>query len=151
VLHPIITINKYKLFITFYLKEGLTLIKTVIIDDEVLAVYKLKHVLSGFENIEVAAAFTSPAEARHQIKAIAPDLVFMDIHMPELDGLVLAEYIHKTIPAAKIVFVTGYDEYEKQGMETGAIDYILKPVTRSRLEKIIQKIGLVPCQLLNCG
>jgi len=141
-LHLIISVIKQKLSINFYLKEELALIKTVIIDDEMLAIYKLKHVLSGFENIEVAAAFTSPAEARHQIKAIAPDLVFMDIHMPELDGLVLAEYIHKSIPAAKIVFVTGYEEYEKQGLETGAIDYILKPVTRSRLEKIIQKIEL---------
>jgi len=115
------------------------LIKTVIIDDEILAIYKLKHVLSGFENIEVAATFTSSAEARQQIKTIAPDLVFVDIHMPVLNGLVLAEYIHKTITAAKIVFVTGFEEYEKQGLEIGAIDYILKPITKSRLEKIIQK------------
>jgi len=139
VLPHIITINKYKLFINFYFKEGLTLIKTVIIDDEILAIYKLKHVLSGFENIEVAATFTSSVEARQQIKAIAPDLVFLDIHMPVLNGLILAEYIHKTIPFAKIVFVAGFEEYEKQGLEIGEIDYILKPITKSRLEKIIQK------------
>ena len=135
----IITINKYKLFINFYFKEGLKLIKTVIIDDEMLAIYKLKHVLSGFGNIEVAATFTSSFEARQQIRAIFPDLVFVDIHMPILSGLVLAEYIHKTIPAAKIVFVTGFEEYEKEGLELGAIDYILKPITKSRLEKIMQK------------
>jgi len=116
------------------------LIKTVIVDDEPLAVEKLKYILAYFKDIKVEASFINPLKALEESAVIAPDLFFLDIEMPELDGMELAEKLMAKIPQAKVIFMTAYSEYAVMAFEMAALDYIVKPATKERIKKALERI-----------
>ncbi|WP_069998669.1 LytR/AlgR family response regulator transcription factor [Cellulosilyticum sp. I15G10I2] len=116
------------------------MIKVIVVDDEKPAVDELVYMLKAYEEVEIAGAFTDPAEALDFIRKTSVDVVFLDISMPEIDGFMLAEVLIKLTSPPLIVFATAYDEYAVQAFEIHAIDYVLKPLTEGRLLKTINRI-----------
>ena len=113
------------------------LIRTVLVDDEDLALHRLRESLKGYPAIQVIGEAKSGREAISLINELQPDLVFLDIQMPEYSGLEVATQLTR-IPM--IVFVTAYEEYAVRAFEINSLDYLLKPVEPSRLAITMQRI-----------
>jgi two-component system LytT family response regulator len=113
-------------------------IRTLVVDDEPLARRRLSRLLQEEPGIEVVGTCGSGREAVDTIRRDRPDLVFLDVQMPELDGFgVLAELGADRLPT--VVFVTAYDRYALQAFEVHALDYLLKPYTPARLSAAVQR------------
>lgn len=115
-------------------------IRALIVDDEALARSRLKQLIESLPGIEVAGTAGDGFEALDAIERTKPDVMFLDVEMPELDGLSLA---HQLTGSAEIliVFVTAYDRYAVQAFEARAIDYLLKPVSLDRLKNSVHRIA----------
>jgi two-component system, LytTR family, response regulator LytT len=115
-------------------------INTVIIDDERPARDELTFLLKGFPEINLVAQGTNGLEAVSLIKEHNPDLVFLDVQMPGLDGFgVIKKLAERKLRVPQIVFATAYDQYALQAFEVNAVDYVLKPFDKSRIAKAIQR------------
>jgi two-component system LytT family response regulator len=115
--------------------------KAFLVDDELLAIKELNWMLNDFENIEVVGSSNSAEKAINELNELKPDVVFMDINLPEKNGF---EIIDSLNYFPDIIFTTAYDEYAIKAFEINAIDYLLKPIGRDRLIKAISKLGKVP-------
>ncbi|MGH7598565.1 MAG: LytR/AlgR family response regulator transcription factor [bacterium] len=112
--------------------------KTIIIDDEPLALQRLERLLQPYGDIvEIVDRATSGLDAVEKINAAKPDLIFLDIQMPELNGF---EVLDRLTHLPWIIFSTAYDEYALKAFETNSIDYLLKPVDPERLKKALEKL-----------
>src|SRR5579872_4106316 len=100
-------------------------IRTLVVDDEPVARARVVSLLQGEPDIEIIGECESGTEAISQIESTSPDLVFLDIQMPQMDGLQLSRALGERMPA--VVFVTAYDEYALRAFEVHALDYVLKP------------------------
>ncbi|WP_019912813.1 response regulator [Paenibacillus sp. HW567] len=116
------------------------MIQAMLVDDERLALMKLKLMLEEWSTVEVIATYTDPAEAVTAAASLAPDVIFLDIDMPEMNGIQAAEIMQREYPRASIVFVTAYNSYAVEAFELYALDYVLKPARRDRLLKTIQRL-----------
>jgi two-component system, LytTR family, response regulator len=120
-------------------------IRTVIVDDEPLARSNLRVLLERDSTIEIAAECGSGPDAPAVIRRTRPDLLFLDVQMPECDGFDVIELLGADLPLA-VVFVTAYDHYALRAFEAGALDYLLKPFDNARfdlaLSRARQKIEL---------
>ena len=115
------------------------LLKTIIVDDEALARRGLKLRLSGRDDVKVIAEARNGHEALDLIREYEPDLVFLDIQMPGMDGFdVLRELSAEDMPA--IVFVTAFNDYAIKAFEANALDYLLKPIEDSRLSEALDRV-----------
>lgn len=114
--------------------------KAILIDDEQLALTYLKYQLNMIPGIEIVGAYTDPLEGKKAAEENEIDVVFLDIHIPELNGIELAERILESKPGVYVVFITTYEEYAIKAFELSAIDYILKPVRLERLKRTVQRI-----------
>lgn len=114
--------------------------KVILIDDEELALDYFEHQLKSLSDFEIIGKYTNPLEGKKAIEEQDVDLVFLDIQTPELNGLELAEQLLQKKPILPIIFVTAYDEYALKAFELNALDYLLKPVSKNRLLKTIQRI-----------
>jgi two-component system, LytTR family, response regulator len=113
-------------------------IRTLIVDDEQLARERLRKLLEEETDIEVAGECANGREALDAIQKVAPDLVFLDVQMPELDGFgVLSKLAGDKLPA--VVFVTAHDKFALQAFEVHAVDYLLKPFDRTRFQKALRR------------
>ncbi len=111
-------------------------IRTLIVDDEPLARRRIRNLLRGRVEFEIAAECANGRQAVTAIAQHAPDLVFLDVQMPDLDGFgVLREISRERLPV--IVFVTAYDQYALRAFEVHALDYLLKPFDDERFEKTL--------------
>lgn len=117
------------------------LIEVVIVDDEELAIEKLKYLLRNFADVHVAETFTDPLEAEMRIEELAPSVVFLDIEMPGTNGLELADRVIRLNLEIAVIFVTAYSKYALEAFEIAAIDYLLKPVTLDRMEITLTRIN----------
>ncbi|MEO6631990.1 MAG: LytTR family transcriptional regulator DNA-binding domain-containing protein [Mucilaginibacter sp.] len=111
--------------------------KTIIIDDEELARQRLKRLLKNYDEFDIIDEAENGAEGLALINRLKPDLVFLDIEMPVLNGF---EMLAKLAQPPRVVFTTAYDQYAIKAFEEGSIDYLLKPVEKERLEKTIKKL-----------
>ena len=119
-----------------------TILKTIIVDDESLARRGLKHRLKDQPGVEIVAEAANGREALTLIREHDPDLVFLDIQMPGMDGFdVLRALPEKDMPA--IVFVTAFDEYAIKAFEAHALDYLLKPIEDERLAEALDELALM--------
>jgi two-component system LytT family response regulator len=120
-------------------------IRTLIVDDEPLARSNLSVLLRRDPEIEIVGECGSGAEALRVIRSAQPDLVFLDVQMPECGGFDVLELLGNDLPSA-IIFVTAYDQYALQAFEAGALDYILKPFDNARFDRALgrakQRIAL---------
>jgi two-component system, LytTR family, response regulator len=113
------------------------MIKAIIIDDEKHCIITLQHLLSKFADVEVLATSQKSIEAKALIEKHEPQIVFMDIEMPELNGFdVLNLFEH--IPF-KVVFTTAYDQYALKALRLNALDYLLKPIAKEDIEEVLGK------------
>jgi two-component system LytT family response regulator/two-component system response regulator LytT len=113
---------------------------TIVIDDEQLARDELSFLLKDFPEIEVVGAGANGLEAVELIEKLEPDLVFLDVHMPGLDGMgVVRRLREKAIELPHFIFVTAYDQYAVEAFRLEAMDYLLKPVEKARLAETIER------------
>ena len=111
--------------------------RAIIIDDERLARKELKSLLKDYHEIEIIDECASPEEALKSIEKHNPDLLFLDIQMPEKTGFDLLQELDKS---PKVVFVTAFDEYAVKAFEVNALDYLMKPVDPERLKETMAKV-----------
>src|SRR5437763_153581 len=115
-------------------------INTIIVDDEKPAREELAYLLKGFPEINVIGQGRNGVDAVNLIKEHSPDLVFLDVQMPGLDGFgVIKKLIDRKINLPQIVFATAYDQYAVKAFEVNAVDYLLKPFDKKRVGQAIEK------------
>jgi two-component system LytT family response regulator/two-component system response regulator LytT len=118
-------------------------IKALIVDDEQLARDELQYLLGSIDDVEVVAQGKNGIEAIALVPRLAPDVVFLDVQMPGLDGFaVLRKLLEKTGPETlpQIIFATAFDKYAVRAFEVNAVDYLLKPFDRGRLEQALERV-----------
>jgi two-component system LytT family response regulator len=113
-------------------------IRAVVVDDEPLARSSLRVLLGRDPEIESVSECGSGKEALREIRAKKPELVFLDVQMPECDGFDVLEQLGKDLPPA-LVFVTAYDQYALRAFEAGALDYLLKPFDNARFARALDR------------
>jgi two-component system LytT family response regulator len=113
-------------------------LRVLIVDDERPARAFLKSMLVHFEDVEVVGEATDGADGIAQIEKLTPDLVLMDLHMPEIDGLAAMRLLRKD-STSLVAFVTAYDQHAIEAFEMNAVDYLLKPVEPARLRRTINR------------
>jgi DNA-binding LytR/AlgR family response regulator len=112
----------------------------LIIDDEPLARQELQYLLERAGGVEVLAQGTNGIEAVELIRTHKPDLVFLDVQMPGLDGFgVLKKLLDRKVPLPQVVFATAFNQYAVRAFEVNAVDYLLKPFDRKRVMQTIEK------------
>lgn len=114
-------------------------LRTLIVDDEPLAIERMQVICRDIAAIEVAGTALDGAAALRQIGALEPDLVLLDMTMPELDGLSVARLLNKSENAPAVIFVTAHDNFAVEAFDLEAVDYVLKPVTPERLERAVAR------------
>jgi len=112
-------------------------IRVLIADDERAAREELRMALMPYTDVEVVGEARDADEARQQVETLRPDLIFLDIQMPEKTGFDLLEML-SDVP--EVIFVTAYHEYAVQAFEVNALDYILKPFREERLAQALEKV-----------
>lgn len=113
-------------------------IRTLVVDDESLARSNLTVLLRSDAEIELIGECGSETEAVAQVRQRKPDLVFLDVQMPECDGFDVLELLGGDVPQA-LVFVTAYDQYALRAFEAGALDYLLKPFDDDRFRRALER------------
>jgi two-component system LytT family response regulator len=111
-------------------------IRALVVDDEPLARSNLTVLLRRDPEIDLVRECGSGVEALAEIRGSKPDLVFLDVQMPECDGFDVLEMLGRELPAA-VVFVTAYDQYALRAFEAGALDYLLKPFDNARFDRAL--------------
>jgi len=116
-------------------------ITTIIVDDEKPAREELAFLLKSFPEIHLLAQGKNGLDAVNLVKEHNPDLVFLDVQMPGLDGFgVLKKLVERKLKVPHVVFATAFDHYAVQAFDVNAVDYVLKPFDRARISKALQKV-----------
>jgi two-component system, LytTR family, response regulator len=114
-------------------------IRVVIADDEPIARRGIRQLLSAYDDIEIAAEARNGKEAVRLLRLLLPDLVFLDVQMPEFDGFeALRRLDQSSLPA--VIFVTAYDTFAVRAFETRAVDYLVKPVNETRFREALARV-----------
>lgn len=113
------------------------MLRGFLVDDEELALERLSRLAAATKRVEIAGSSTNPVEAVGLIDSIRPDLLFLDIEMPELNGFQL---LAKLSAEPLVVFTTAYSQYALEAFGVNSIDYLLKPVEAAQLERVLNKI-----------
>lgn len=116
------------------------MIKCIVVDDKPLAIDVLEHYISKVPFLEVSATYTNPLEALNKVIEGNIDLVFLDIQMPELNGL---QFMKIAKGKCQVILTTAYAEYALEGFDNDAVDYLLKPVSFERFYKAVEKAQFV--------
>jgi len=118
--------------------ESPTKIRTLVADDEPLARSNITALLAGDPEIEIISECGSGMDTLNEIRSKKPDLLFLDVQMPECGGFDVLELLGKDLPPA-IIFVTAYDQYALRAFEAGALDYLLKPFDNARFDRALTR------------
>jgi two-component system LytT family response regulator/two-component system response regulator LytT len=115
-------------------------LSALIVDDEQLSRDELAYLLKGVGDVSVVAQGKNGLEAVNLIKEHNPDLVFLDVQMPGLDGFgVIKKLLDKKVPLPRVVFATAFDQYAVKAFEVNAVDYLLKPFDKKRVAQAVNK------------
>lgn len=117
------------------------MLKAILIDDEALALDVLEIVLNEAGGVKVIGKFLNAGEALTAIAGLQPDLIFLDIEMPGMNGLAAAEKLSAAYAGARVIFVTAYQQYAVDAFDTGAFGYLLKPVSKQRLLRTLERFA----------
>ncbi|WP_159980088.1 MULTISPECIES: LytTR family DNA-binding domain-containing protein [unclassified Novosphingobium] len=115
-------------------------LRTLIVDDEPLAVERMQVICSRIEGITVIGTASDGQAALRLIEALNPDLVLLDLTMPETDGLAVARRLGGQANAPAVIFVTAHDEFAVEAFDLDAVDYVLKPVAPDRLQRAVARV-----------
>ena len=119
--------------------EALPSLRTLVVDDEPLAVERLQVICAGLPAISVVGTASDGAAALRLVEALAPDLILLDMTMPEMDGLSVARALSGQENPPALVFVTAHDSFAVEAFDLDAVDYVLKPVSPERLERAVER------------
>ena len=114
-------------------------LKTLIVDDEPLAVERMQVICSKIGELAVVGTASDGAQALRLVEALEPDLVLLDMTMPEVDGIAVAKKLGEQASPPAVVFVTAHDNYAVEAFDLDAVDYVLKPVKPERLERAVSR------------
>ncbi|MGN7454663.1 response regulator [Paenibacillus pasadenensis] len=117
------------------------MLRAIIVDDEELSMRRLARIAGELGGVEIAATFFHPSEACAYVRDHHVDVAFLDINMPEIDGMELGLRLRQLREPLQIVFVSGYDRYAVDAFEQDAVDYVLKPVNAERLAKTLERLS----------
>lgn len=113
---------------------------TLIVDDEPLAIDRMRMICDQLPMVRVAGTASDGAQALERIAELSPDLVLLDLTMPELDGLGVARRLAAQDNPPAVIFVTAHDNHAVEAFDLDAVDYVLKPVEKDRLERAIARV-----------
>ena len=113
--------------------------RVLIVDDEPLAIERLQVICAGLQGLIIAGTANDGAAALRMVEALKPDIVLLDMTMPELDGLSVARALSREENPPALVFVTAHDSFAVEAFDLDAVDYVLKPVAPERLERAIAR------------
>lgn len=113
--------------------------RTLIVDDEPLAVERMQILCARIPALQVVGTASDGAAALRLISALTPDLVLLDMTMPEVDGLGVARALAGQANRPAVVFVTAHDDFAVEAFDCDAVDYVLKPVAQDRLERAVER------------
>jgi two-component system response regulator AlgR len=116
-----------------------TALRTLIVDDEPLAVERVQVICAEIPSVQVVGTASDGAAALRLAEKLEPDLVLLDMTMPELDGLGVARHLAAQPQAPVVIFVTAHDHFAVEAFDCDAVDYVLKPVAADRLERAIER------------
>lgn len=116
------------------------MIRTIVVDDEWYSLIEICDLAEKTGIMSVEGRFQNGADALREAEGIHPQAAFIDIEMPGMDGLTLAEKLLETDPDMKIIFITGWNQYAVSAFELNALDYIMKPVNKARFEKMARHL-----------
>ncbi len=116
-----------------------TRLRTLIVDDEPLAVERMQVICCKLDDLAVVGTASDGAQALRLVEALKPDLILLDMTMPEVDGLSVARRLARQEKRPAVVFVTAHDNYAVEAFDLDAVDYVLKPVKPERLERAIRR------------
>jgi len=117
------------------------MISVILIDDERPALRELEYLLKSVSsNVEILGSYVNPMLGIEAVTKLKPDAVFLDINMPQLSGIDVAPLISEKSPNTRVVFITAYDEYAVKAFELNALDYLLKPISRERLQMMLERL-----------
>lgn len=119
--------------------ETIETLRTLIVDDEPLAVERMQVICARLKNLSVVGTANDGAAALRLVDALAPDLLLLDMTMPEVDGLSVARKLAKRERRPAVIFVTAHDHFAVEAFDLDAVDYVLKPVAPDRLERAIDR------------
>ncbi len=111
----------------------------VLVDDEYYALQGLKMELEEIGGVQITGLYEDPSSMLAEIAELRPDLIFLDVEMPQMDGFEVFARLMDLGCTSSVVFVTAYTQYAVRAFEINAVDYIVKPVTRARLEKTLER------------
>jgi len=115
--------------------------RTLIVDDEPLAVERLQVICARLDGVAVVGTAADGDAALRLIDALTPDLVLLDMTMPLTDGLTVARMLSTRVDPPAVIFVTAHDSFAVEAFDLDAVDYVLKPVSPERLQRAIQRVG----------
>lgn len=116
------------------------MIKCIIVEDEWYNLEEISRLIQNTGIIKVKKKYQNPLKALDEILDVCPQVAFIDIEMPEIDGITLAERLLEKNPEIIIVFITAFNQYAVQAFELNALDYIMKPINVERFNKMIQRL-----------
>jgi len=119
---------------------GEPMLRTLIVDDEPLAVERMQILCADLEGLALVGTASDGASALRLVDALSPDLILLDISMPGLDGMAVAQVIQGRTHRPAVVFCTAFDSYAVAAFDVSATDYLLKPVSAERLAKAIGRV-----------
>ncbi len=117
------------------------MLRTLIVDDEPVARQVLREELELLDGVEIVGEASNGVEALTEIRGKKPDLVLLDLQMPEMGGFDVVRNLKATGEAPAVVIVTAWDQHAIQAFEAGAIDYLLKPITQERLAEAVERVS----------
>jgi two-component system LytT family response regulator len=120
--------------------------RVLLVDDERLACDRLRRLLGAYDEVDIVGEAHDGEKALDSIQRLKPDLVLLDIEMPGCNGMEVAASLSS--PRPRIVFCTAFEEYAVDAFELHAVDYLLKPVTRARLDAALERVRQLPTETL---
>lgn len=116
------------------------MIRAIVIDDEHYILEEICDLLSTTNCINVEQRYQNPLEALEEFQDICPDVAFIDVSMPEIEGIVLAKKFRELRPDVEIVFITAWRQYAVDAFEVNALDYLVKPIRQDRFDQMVNRI-----------
>lgn len=116
------------------------MIKAIVVDDEWYNLEEISGLLDETGVITVAGKYLDPMKALEDVTDVSPQAAFIDIEMPEIDGITLAEKLLEKVPSMIVVFISSWNQYAVQAFDLNALDYIMKPIRMDRFNRMIEKV-----------
>ena len=125
------------------------MISCIIVEDELPAREELKYFIDEEKEIKLIAEFDNPLDTLTFLEKNAVDAIFLDINMPDMNGISLGKIITKMYPDTKIIFITAYKDYAVDAFEIKAYDYLLKPYSESRIRNLLKSLVNIKNETVN--